>query len=124
LSSSRPQNRLTTYHINIENNFLLQLSGTKDVNLFRREDGEATTKQENERFHSIDTNLATYKPHLQHHAEAAKMKPGVGVARLPQAASLGYNNHSGWRRSVFLNRSGFVKAEYGDAPFVCNNSWP
>ncbi len=72
-------NRLTTYHIDSENNFLLQLQGTKEINLFRPEDREVTPEEEIERFYSIDTNAAIYKRDLQHRAEVLLMEPGMGV---------------------------------------------
>jgi hypothetical protein len=95
-------NRLTTYHIDSENNFLLQLSGTKDINLFRPEDREVTTEQEIERFYSVDTNSATYKPHLQHHAEVVKMKPGMGV-HIPVNAPHWLKNDDNISISVSIN---------------------
>jgi cupin-like protein len=95
-------NRLTTYHIDSENNFLLQLSGRKDISLFRPEDREVTTEQEIERFYSVDTNSATYKPHLQHHAEVVTMEPGMGV-HIPVNAPHWLKNGDNISISVSIN---------------------
>jgi hypothetical protein len=95
-------NRLTTYHIDSENNFLLQLSGKKEINLFRPEDREVTTEQEIERFYSTDTNSATYKPQLQHRAEVLMMEPGMGV-HIPVNAPHWVKNGNNISISVSIN---------------------
>jgi hypothetical protein len=95
-------NRLTTYHIDSENNFLLQLSGKKEMNLFRPEDREVTTEQEIERFYSVDTNSATYKPQLQHRAEVLIMEPGMGV-HIPVNAPHWLKNGDNISISVSIN---------------------
>ena len=95
-------NRLTTYHIDSENNFLLQLSGDKEINLFRPEDREVTTEQEIERFYTTDTNAAVYKPHLQHRAEVMVLKPGMGV-HIPVNAPHWLKNGNNISISVSIN---------------------
>jgi hypothetical protein len=71
--------RLTTYHIDSECNFLLQLQGPKEINLFKSDDREVLPEQEIEYFWTRDTNAPVYKPHLQHHADVIALRPGVGV---------------------------------------------
>jgi len=71
--------RVTTYHIDRECNFLLQIKGTKTMYVFDREDRDVLPEEEIERFWTIDNNSAAYKPHLQDRAIAYKMAPGVGV---------------------------------------------
>ncbi len=71
--------RVTTYHIDRECNFLLQIRGAKTLYVFDREDREVLPEEEIERFWSVDNNAATYKPHLQNRARAYKLKPGNGV---------------------------------------------
>jgi hypothetical protein len=95
-------NRLTTYHIDSENNFLLQLRGRKEINLWRPEDRDVTTEQEVERFYSVDTNAATYKPHLQHRAEVLMMEPGMGV-HIPLNAPHWLKNGDNISISVSIN---------------------
>ncbi len=71
--------RITTYHIDRECNFLLQIRGTKTVHVFDREDREVLPEEEIERFWAVDFNAAVYKPHLQHRAQSYKLRPGMGV---------------------------------------------
>lgn len=71
--------RVTTYHIDRECNFLLQIQGTKTMYVFDRDDRQVLPEEEIERFWTIDNNAATYKPHLQDRGVAYKMVPGSGV---------------------------------------------
>jgi hypothetical protein len=71
--------RITTYHIDRECNFLLQLRGTKTLHVFDREDREILPEEEIERFWSVDNNSAVYKPHFQDRAISYKLVPGTGV---------------------------------------------
>ncbi|GAC1622017.1 MAG: hypothetical protein NVS9B10_05530 [Nevskia sp.] len=72
-------NRISTYHMDSEANFLLQLRGEKTINIFRRDDPEVVTEPEKERFWTVDTNAAIYKPELQHRADPFRLRPGNGV---------------------------------------------
>lgn len=71
--------RVTTYHIDRECNFLLQVSGTKTLHVFDREDRQVLTEEEVERFWTIDNNAARYKPSLQNRATSYRLAPGRGV---------------------------------------------
>jgi hypothetical protein len=71
--------RVTTYHIDRECNFLLQIRGAKTLHVFDREDREVLSEQEIERFWAVDFNAAVYKPHLQHRARSYRLVPGTGV---------------------------------------------
>lgn len=71
--------RLSTYHMDSECNFLLQLRGEKDISIFPKDDREILPEEEIERFWAADTNAAIYKPHLQHRAHVIRLKPGNGV---------------------------------------------
>jgi hypothetical protein len=71
--------RVTSYHIDRECNFLLQIRGTKTLHVFDREDREVLSEVEIERFWSTDNNSARYKPHLQNRAASYKLAPGKGV---------------------------------------------
>ncbi len=99
-------NRLTTYQIDSDNNFLLQLSGKKEINLWRPEDREVTTEQEIERFYSIDTNSAIYKPHLQDRADVLTLEPGMGV-HIPVNAPHWLKNADNISISVSINYHSF-----------------
>jgi hypothetical protein len=72
-------NRVTTYHIDRECNFLLQVQGTKTLHVFDREDREVLSEEEIESFWGVDFNAAVYKPHLQQRARSYKLVPGMGV---------------------------------------------
>src|SRR5581483_7608500 len=72
-------NRLTTYHIDRECNFLFQIAGEKTIHIFDREDREILPETEIERFWAVDNNAAVYKPHLQDRAEAYTLQPGSGI---------------------------------------------
>jgi hypothetical protein len=58
-------NRVTTYHIDRECNFLLQIHGTKVIHIFDSKDREVLPQEEIERFWAVDNNAPRYKPDLQ-----------------------------------------------------------
>jgi hypothetical protein len=72
-------NRVTTYHIDRECNFLLQIAGSKTINIFDREDREVLTEEELEHFWSVDNNFARYKEQYQDRAAVFHLQPGDGV---------------------------------------------
>ncbi len=72
-------NRVTTYHIDRECNFLLQIAGSKTINVFDREDREVLTEEELEHFWTVDNNYARYKEQYQDRARVFHLQPGDGV---------------------------------------------
>jgi hypothetical protein len=72
-------NRITTYHIDRECNYLLQIHGDKVISLFDRYDREALPEEEIERFWSVDNNAARYKEQYQERAHEFHLQPGTGV---------------------------------------------
>ena len=72
-------NRLSTYHIDSECNFLLQIRGRKEISLFSKYDRDVLPEEEIERSWAADTNAAKYKPELQSHADVVTLSPGIGV---------------------------------------------
>lgn len=72
-------NRVTSYHIDRECNFLMQVGGEKTINVFDRNDREVVPEQELESFWSKDNNAGVYKPQFQDRAHVFQMKPGTGV---------------------------------------------
>ena len=72
-------NRITTYHIDRECNFLLQIQGSKAIHVFDREDREVLTEEEIERFWSVDNNAARYKEEYEDRARVFHLQPGDGV---------------------------------------------
>ncbi len=71
--------RTTTYHVDRECNFLLQISGSKTIYLFDQRDKEVVPETELERFWTVDKNAATYKPELQDRSTPYRLVPGNGV---------------------------------------------
>jgi len=72
-------NRTTTYHIDRECNFLLQIRGEKTIYLFDQRDKEVVPETELEKFWAVDKNAGTYKPELQGRAKPMRLVPGNGV---------------------------------------------
>jgi hypothetical protein len=72
-------NRVTSYHIDRECNFLMQVSGNKEMNIFDRNDRDVTPETELEIFWSKDNNAGRYKPEFQDRAYVFEMRPGTGV---------------------------------------------
>jgi hypothetical protein len=72
-------NRVTSYHIDAESNYLVQLSGDKTLNVFSPTDRTLVTDQELERFHDGDYNGAIYKPDRQQDARTYDLRAGFGV---------------------------------------------
>jgi hypothetical protein len=72
-------NRITSYHIDRECNFLLQVSGDKEISVFDREDRDVLPEKEIETFWSKDSNAAKYREQYQNRANVFQMTPGNGV---------------------------------------------
>lgn len=71
--------RITTYHIDRECNWILQIHGTKTLHVFDQNDREVLPVTELERFWAVDNNAPKYKPELQNRAISYNLAPGVGV---------------------------------------------
>ncbi len=71
--------RISSYHIDRECNFLLQVQGEKVIYIFDKNDREVLPEQEIERFWTVDNNAAVYKEQFQNRAQAFHLKPDVGV---------------------------------------------
>jgi len=72
-------NRVTSYHIDPDCNFLCQIRGEKLLHVFDRYDREVLPEEEIERFWAVDKNAAVYKERYQGRARSYHLKPGVGV---------------------------------------------
>lgn len=72
-------NRVTSYHIDAECNYLVQLVGDKTLNVFDPADRTLITHDELESFHDGDHNGALYKPDRQNEARIYDLKAGHGV---------------------------------------------
>jgi hypothetical protein len=71
--------RVTSYHIDHQASFLLQIQGTKTISIFDRDDREVLSKQELERFWARDANAAQYRADLQSRARTFELQPGMAV---------------------------------------------
>jgi cupin-like protein len=71
--------RISTYHIDRECNFILQIRGEKQIYIYDQNDREVLPEEELERFWAIDNNAATYKPQYQDRGQMFHLRPGDGV---------------------------------------------
>jgi hypothetical protein len=72
-------NRVTSYHMDPDCNFLCQIRGEKVLYVFDRFDRENLPEEEIERFWAVDKNAAVYKKQFQDRARTYPLKPGSGV---------------------------------------------
>jgi len=72
-------NSVTPYHIDHEPNFLFQIRGQKEVNLFDPFDRSILTEQEIERYFAFDLESATYQEDYQRKAYVFPLVPGQAV---------------------------------------------
>jgi nitrate reductase cytochrome c-type subunit len=76
---------VTPYHFDHESNFLLQIHGEKDINLFDQMDRSVLTEQEIEHYFVGDLQAATYQEENQEKAYIYHLTPGIGVHHPPRA---------------------------------------
>lgn len=72
-------NRITTYHIDREINYLLQIRGDKVMSIYDKYDRDVLPEEEIERFWSVDNNAAVYKEQYRERAHDYQLRPGTGV---------------------------------------------
>lgn len=78
-------NRVTSYHIDAETNYLMQVTGDKTAYVFPHDRPEVMSDVELERFHAGDFNGAVYKAATQDHAVCYDLKAGHGIHIPPHA---------------------------------------
>lgn len=76
---------VTPYHIDHESNFLLQIRGSKEVNLFDARDPEVVPIKEIESFYAGDFEAAKYREAMQNRASVFHLTPGKVVHQPPLA---------------------------------------
>lgn len=131
-------NRVTSYHIDRECNFLMQVCGEKEINVFDRNDREVLPETELETFWSRDNNAGVYKPQYQDRARVFLMKPGTGVhipVNFPHWLKNGNNvsislsisyQYKDWRRkyvfqaNYYLRKMGLNPTPPGTSAFLDN----
>ena len=94
--------RVTSYHIDRECNFLLQVRGEKTLSVFDQKDRIVLPEEELERFWSVDHNAAVHKPEHQNRAREFAMTPGT-VVHIPVNAPHWVKNHDNVSISVSVN---------------------
>jgi len=72
-------NRIATYHIDRECSFLLQISGSKTIHIFNRNDRDVLPEEEIEKFWTRDNNAPRYRAQYQDRAASYRLSPGVAV---------------------------------------------
>jgi Cupin-like domain len=104
--------RISTYHIDSETNFLLQVRGEKDISIFSKYDREVLPEEEIERFWTVDRNAAVYKPQYQARADVVRLVPGNGV-HIPVNCPHWVQNDDNVSVSVSINYHSWNR-EYAD----------
>jgi hypothetical protein len=94
--------RVTTYHMDFQCGFLLQLRGSKELHVFDQTDRENVPEVELEKFWTKDTNAAVYKPEFENRAKVVQLVPGIG-AHLPVNAPHWLKNGDDISVSLSLN---------------------
>jgi hypothetical protein len=94
--------RITTYHMDFQCGFLLQLQGAKELHVFDPADRENVPEVELEKFWTKDTNAAIYKPQYENRAKVIQLIPGIG-AHIPVNAPHWLKNGDDISISLSLN---------------------
>jgi hypothetical protein len=76
---------LTPYHMDHESNFLFQIGGEKEVNLFDPADRTVLSEREIETFYIGELNALRYREEIQAKAMVFNLKPGQAVHHPPLA---------------------------------------
>lgn len=77
--------RITTYHMDADTNFLLQVAGDKMISVFDQTDRTHVTEDELERYHAGDANGAVFKTARQDAATIYDLRGGCGI-HIPSTA--------------------------------------
>ena len=94
--------RITPFHFDAEVNFLVQLTGSKDLWVCDPNDRELTTELELERYYSLDITAGTYKEQAPARAQHFSLVPGDAV-HIPSHAAHWVQNHDAVSISLSLN---------------------
>lgn len=95
-------NRIATYHIDRECNFLLQIHGEKDISIFDKDDRLVLPEEELERFWTVANDSAIYKEEYENRAHVYRLVPGKGV-HIPVNAPHWVRNDNNISVSLSLN---------------------
>ncbi len=95
-------NRKTPFHIDAEVNFLVQISGSKDLWVCDPNDRAITTEEEIEQYYGVAISAGTYKPHAEEAARNFTLNPGDAV-HIPTHGAHWVQNHDKVSVSLSLN---------------------
>ncbi len=95
-------NRKTPFHFDAEINFLVQVSGSKDLWVCDPNDRAITTEEEIERYYGVAISAGTYKPHAEKAARNFTLYPGDAV-HIPTHGAHWVQNHDKVSVSLSLN---------------------
>jgi hypothetical protein len=93
---------VTPYHMDHESNFLLQIHGEKEINIFDPRDRSILTEQEIEGYYMGNLSAATYHKENQKKASVYRLTPGTGV-HLPVRAPHWVKNGDSFSVSLSFN---------------------
>ncbi|WP_260734502.1 cupin-like domain-containing protein [Tunturiibacter lichenicola] len=128
--------RVTMYHVDPICNFLMQVSGEKQIHIFDRNDREVLPEEELERFWSEDNYAATYPLAHEDRAKVFTLRPGAGVHiplnnphwlkngdAISISLSINYQYKDTTRKNVYqanyyLRKMGLKPRPLGNSPFV------
>ncbi len=85
-------NRLTSYHMDVECNFLMQVAGSKTLCVYDHTDPTLVTHEEREQYHRGNHNSIVYQESRQCDATAYELHAGYGV-HIPVFAPHWGRNH-------------------------------
>jgi len=126
--------RVSTYHMDRECNFLLQIRGQKTISVFDRYDRDVLPEAEIERFWTVDNNAAVFKPVFADRAVVVELVPGSAihipvnsphwVKNGPQVSvslSINFHYHEAlladmYRANYWLRRAGLKPKAPGTSP--------
>ncbi len=104
--------RVTTYHIDRECSFLMQVRGSKTIHIFDAADRDVLPEQEIEQFWTVDNNAPKYRKELQHRATSYVLRPGSAV-HIPVNFPHWLENHDNVSISVNINIQ-FAESKLGN----------
>ena len=71
--------RITSFHIDRECTFLVQIHGSKKIHVFSAQDRDMLKEEELERFWAGDNHAHHYRSEFENHASVFTLTPGTGV---------------------------------------------
>jgi hypothetical protein len=95
-------NRLTSYHMDAECNFLVQVAGSKTLWVYNHTDPTLVSHEEREQYHRGNANSIVYQESRQSEATAYELQAGHGV-HIPVFAPHWARNHDNISIALSVN---------------------